>query len=254
MLGCKCSITDDLQYIQRYLNPLPSTSRVKRPVRNTTADDKTVKSSQPSERKKVQWTQLNTTESYKNWLPEFTKPVGFVPPEDFDKTNATPLSYLELFLTDYFWDHVVVETNRFAKDQKIGEQNGKEFMEISVMELKAFMGLHLAMGLVKRSTIRSYWRSTPLFFATPSFPSIMKKSRFCEIRSALNFSYNEISIPKGFAGYDPLFKVRPLLDLTLFRIRTVLSQFSFSRSWTVYSSWQSITTDLVFEIISQVKG
>jgi hypothetical protein len=76
--------------------------------------------------------------------------------------------------------------------------------------MRAFFGLVMAMGIVKKTSIESYWETSGIT-ETEHFRDIMPRNRFQSILRYLHCSDNETAIPRGQVGYDPLHKISPLL-------------------------------------------
>lgn len=68
--------------------------------------------------------------------------------------------------------------------------------------------MNIAMGLPQ---IRNYW-ATEDIISTPWFPAIMPCDRFSQILRYLHLVDSSLQYKKGEEGYDPLFKVHPLID------------------------------------------
>ena len=67
------------------------------------------------------------------------------------------------------------------------------------------------MGLLKLPQIRDYW-SKEQVLATPWLPAIMSRDRYFQILQYFHLVDSSLQKKKGETGYDPLLKVRPLLD------------------------------------------
>ena len=67
------------------------------------------------------------------------------------------------------------------------------------------------MGLLRLPEIRDYWCTNEII-ATPWFPSIMSRDRFLLTLRYLHLNDSSLQKKPDELGYDPLFKVRPLLD------------------------------------------
>ena len=78
-------------------------------------------------------------------------------------------------------------------------------------ELLAFIGITIAMGLLKLPQIHDYW-SKEQVLATPWLPAIMSRDCYFQILQYFHLVDSSLQKKKGETGYDPLFKVRPLLD------------------------------------------
>ena len=108
-------------------------------------------------------------------------------------------------MTVVILESIVKQTLLFAKTK------GASFTEFYLEELLAFIGLHIAMGLLKLPQIKDYWCTNEIIL-TPWFPAIMPRDRFFTIMRYLHLVDSSQQKKVGEAGYDPLFKVRPLLD------------------------------------------
>ncbi|KAI2645906.1 PiggyBac transposable element-derived protein 4 [Labeo rohita] len=71
--------------------------------------------------------------------------------------------------------------------------------------MKAFLALHLCMGLVENAEIEDYWAEFwPTY--TPGFGKVMSRNRFEIILSFLHFANNSEYVGRGQPGHDRLFK------------------------------------------------
>jgi len=102
-------------------------------------------------------------------------------------------------------ESIVKQTLLFAA------MKGASFNEFYVEELQAFIGLHIAMGLLKLPQIKDYWCKNEIIL-TPWFPSIMPRDRFLTVMHYLHLVDSSLQKKTGEVGYDPLFKVCPFLD------------------------------------------
>ena len=75
----------------------------------------------------------------------------------------------------------------------------------------AFIGISIAMGMLHLPRLKDYW-STNTILSTPWFPSVMSRDRFLVILRYLHLVDSSQQRKKGEEGYDPLFKLRPLID------------------------------------------
>ena len=71
--------------------------------------------------------------------------------------------------------------------------------------MKAFLAMIIAMGLVNQENIQDYW-STDEVLSTPFFPQIMSRDKFMNILSFLHLCDNDNYVPRGQAGYNPVYK------------------------------------------------
>ena len=76
--------------------------------------------------------------------------------------NASPLQYLELFLTVGVWQYILQTTNNYAAARLHSTPPRRRsvfcnWRDISLVEIKAFVGIIIQMGLVQLSDIKDYW-------------------------------------------------------------------------------------------------
>ncbi|KAK2159268.1 hypothetical protein LSH36_155g01044 [Paralvinella palmiformis] len=121
--------------------------------------------------------------------------VGVDNAEDCCKMSAEQL--FGIFFTDYLFRLIVGETNRYAgqcrqHEPKKGRKHS-EWYEVTVPELKTWLGLLLTMGLVqKKGRLGEYWLTHNLT-QTPGFSVTMPRNRFLQILRYLHFVNNEDS-------------------------------------------------------------
>ena len=123
------------------------------------------------------------------------------------KTQAehkTPLQVLQLLLTAVILEEIVQQSILFAT------QNKEKFL-FCVEELQAFIGLNIAMGLLKLLQIWDYW-STNEVLATPWFPAVMSRHHFFWILRFIHLADSSKQKKKGEEGYDALYKVIEATD------------------------------------------
>lgn len=134
-------------------------------------------------------------------LPPFESPVG---PTRRTKREKTPLQVFLLFFTLVLLETIVTQTNMMAAKKGVT-------LGLCIEELQAFIGMNIAMGMLRLPQIRDYW-ATDEVLSTPWFPSIMPRDRFFQIMRFLHLVDSSQQRKKGEEGYDPLFKVRSLID------------------------------------------
>ncbi|CAG2210332.1 unnamed protein product [Mytilus edulis] len=100
-----------------------------------------------------------------------------------------------------------------------------EWSPVSYAEMRAFIGLVLAMGIVKKTSIESYWEASGIS-ETPNFRDVMSRNRFQAILRYLHCSDNTTAVPRGQPGYDPLHKINPVVEFfnEVFELNYRLSQ------------------------------
>ena len=100
-------------------------------------------------------------------LPQFQYPIG---PSQETKRAQTPLQVFQLLLTTTILQAIVHQTKLFTSQKKVN-------LNFCLEELQAFIGLNIAMGILRLPQARDYW-STSEILATPWFPSVMARDHF----------------------------------------------------------------------------
>uniref|UniRef100_A0A8D0A9A2 PiggyBac transposable element-derived protein domain-containing protein n=1 Tax=Sander lucioperca TaxID=283035 RepID=A0A8D0A9A2_SANLU len=170
------------------------------------------------------WAYLRDEEVYQEWIKPFDEQIGYRGDTELS-SDSRSIDFLSLFLTDDFWSHITMETNRYAHQylgshELMPSSRFHEWYDVTVPEMKAFLSLHLSMGLVHKSEIEDYWAEFwPTF--TPGFGKVMSRNRFEIILSFFHFANNDEYVERGQPGYDRLFKVCPIIDLIIPRFSAV---------------------------------
>ena len=99
----------------------------------------------------------------------------------------SPIEAFHLFFSDNILDQIIVESNRYHDQVLEDDTNWKP---IRRGEILAFLGITIAMGIVKLSEIENYWRKDGIC-NIPWFSSIMSVKRYKEILRFLHLCDNE---------------------------------------------------------------
>ena len=139
-------------------------------------------------------------------VENFDQPVGAAVP-----IPDTVRGVFELIFVRDFINHIVVETNRYARTV-MGEDRYRKWDKVEADDMYAYFGIMIMMGLVELPSLHDYWQRDPLFHC-PAIAKRMARDRFLEIHKCLHFVNNGGLIPPGDPGYDRLCKVRGVLDM-----------------------------------------
>jgi len=113
--------------------------------------------------------------------------------------TKNPVDYLELILDHEFFETVVFLTNNakavimddqeYLSDEENGNKKSHEVLwrDITVIELRTFLGLFFWMGLIRYPAITDHWATNPIF-KNDVFSSKMSRDRFKQILARLTFS------------------------------------------------------------------
>ena len=155
-------------------------------------------------------------------VPPFTGTPGIKVPLP---NNPSTGDFLNLFLTDEFFDILVEQTNLYAIQYKRNNPNlppnsrANEWFDTTRVEMKQFIALSLLMGIVRKPEIAQYWSTNPLLKGS-IFNSVMPRNRFQSILQFLHFADNSQFDPND-PDRDRLYKVRPVVEYLVNKFRTV---------------------------------
>ena len=140
--------------------------------------------------------------------------------------NISPVQLFCRFFTDEVWDLLVTETNRYSKLNFPKQRFARPWQDITVEDMKAFVGLLIIMGVLKLPRLEMYWQVESDVLRTPGISSVMSRIQFEQIWRFLHLADN-LQDDKT----DKLFKVRHFIDL-------ITTQFSEN-----YTLHQPVTID-----------
>lgn len=135
-------------------------------------------------------------------LPLFTSTSG---PTPWTRNEIRPLGVFHLMVTVALLESIVKQTLLYAASK------GSDFPEFCLEELQAFIGINIAMGLLKLPQVKDHWCTSEVL-STPWFGSIMARDRFFKIMRYLHLTDSSLQKKVGEPGYDPLYKIQPLID------------------------------------------
>ena len=110
-----------------------------------------------------------------------------------------------LFLTNDLLKAIVQWTNHNI------DLKASSTKKITVKEMKKYIGLELAMSIIKLNQIQDYW-STDSFLGHPDFGRTMGRQRFCNIRRFLIFRNPNLARDNNETVDDPLWHSRSILN------------------------------------------
>ena len=137
--------------------------------------------------------------------------------------NSTCIDYFHLFFTDHVYQLIASESIRFEWQKgELDVDLSGSLQNFGVPELKAWLGLTLAMGLVKKINLKSYWSSNAVK-NTPLFANTMARDHYLAILRFLHFVNNDNAPDPADPNRDKLWKIRPFLNILLPRFTSVYS-------------------------------
>ena len=135
--------------------------------------------------------------------------------------ECTPLDVFKLFFKDELLDTITEETNRYAAQYLCGRilpQHSRlgNWTCVTTDEMKVFLALVIAMGVIHKSDIGNYWSADEVIH-TPFFSSHMSRNRFSQILTFLHCNDNA----KQGHNPDPLYKILPVINIVQTAFRSV---------------------------------
>ena len=118
-------------------------------------------------------------------------------------------NFFDLIFSKKIWFHICKQTNLYAQ-QRILMTPDPEWKELTIPELKAWVGCLIAMGINKLPNIKMYWDSTWKFtLVTNRFT----RDRFLSIKKYLHLADNKHLGDQKGSNPDRIGKIRPLINL-----------------------------------------
>ncbi|XP_069108928.1 piggyBac transposable element-derived protein 4-like [Argopecten irradians] len=174
--------------------------------------------------------------------------------QNHDQTDFSYLKYFESIVSPDVVEDIVTETNRYATQYLQNHPNLslhsrlRKWTPVSVAEMKVFLGMTIAMGLVKQASLHDYW-STDAVISTPFFGKVMPRDRFLAIMSFLHLTEtttdNSEAPHRGQEGYSPLQKSENPIKMSL----KMSKKMSRREGQLAPQSSFRITYDLVMRLI-----
>lgn len=144
------------------------------------------------------------------FVDPFEEAVGVL----IDITDDTkPIDVFEMIFTPNLYEMIATETNKYA-EQKQRENNkiDKEWKPVTVCEIQRFLYINIMFGIHQLPELRMYWSSDKML-QVDAVADVLSRNRYLKINQYLHVNDRTQQIQRGQPGYDPLFKVRPILDI-----------------------------------------
>lgn len=125
--------------------------------------------------------------------------------------DATPFEYFSLLLPAMFWSDAAEQTNVYAVQKQLEKGVDKYWKQTTPEEMKIFIFVQFMFGIHHLPEASMYWSSDPLLRVS-AIADVISKNRFEKLSQYFHLNDNSKAAAKGDPNYDPLFKVRPLLE------------------------------------------
>ena len=155
------------------------------------------------------WTQNVGVQHDPAWVEEFLgrQQTNFIPPE-----SAKPLDFFSLLFDDRNLDHILAETNLYARQKYATKPRLlAAWNNVTSAERKAFFCICIIMGIDHLPSTSLYW-STNSFLGNPGIQRVISRNRFQQISQMLHFNDSSREPKQGAENFDRLYKIRPMLS------------------------------------------
>lgn len=141
-------------------------------------------------------------------------------PQDPFFDLESPLDFFNYFFSSDLIKHICEESLRYSLQKNVNKP-----FEVTVTDLKRYLGICIMTSLCIVPDIRQYWSEN---LENNVIKNTMTVNNFEKIRQFLHFCNNDIYIPRGQPGHDRLFGIRTVLETLKKRFQTVPLEESLS--------------------------
>ena len=119
------------------------------------------------------------------------EPVGPTKPL---ASTATAKDFFEQSFDDDLLRHIVDQTNLHVQQKRSAQY---KWSNLTVPELKAFLGVIILMGIARVPRIVDYWSQDSTLGEYPVITNAFPRNRFWAILWNLHFNDNSLAVPRG---------------------------------------------------------
>ena len=110
-------------------------------------------------------------------------------PKNDLQPDATSIDLFSRFFTDNVLALIVTETNRYAAANRSITRHSRAWSDVTVEEMKAFVGMLILMGILQLLRLEMYWQTTHSLIITTGMSAVMSgrpgDSTFSFVRPSL---------------------------------------------------------------------
>ncbi|GFS03597.1 PiggyBac transposable element-derived protein 4-like [Elysia marginata] len=161
----------------------------------------------------VEWS--DTLVDFADDLAAFTEFVG--PAHDLP-TDSLPIDYFQLFFPDTLLQTFVAETNLYANQQQALKGVDVYWKPVNLMDMRKYIYTLITFGHHQVPELKLIWSDDP-YWRVPAIADVWGRQRYQKVHQYFHLANSASQPGRNDANYDPLYKVRPLLD----HIRNVCS-------------------------------
>ena len=130
----------------------------------------------------------------------------------YENYEKSPYDVFKMIITDEIFQLFVVETNRYAEQEKnkskFKKSRIKDWKDTNQEEMEIFIGCIMWMGIISLPSISSYWSKKNLYENNPR--KVMSRNRFQMLLKSWHFADNASDDSQN--SNDRLYKIAPLLE------------------------------------------
>ena len=139
--------------------------------------------------------------------------------------RSTPLLMFSYLFDEEIWRFMVEQTNKYAMYIRTRDpaKHRSKWSPTDTDELKAYIGMVIAMGIIKLPRMDLYWQTKYPLFTLLGIPEVMSRDRFLTISRYFHIS-DRVNEPRmGTPRYDKLYKVRTFHDMLSRRFQSLFN-------------------------------
>jgi hypothetical protein len=141
--------------------------------------------------------------------------LGTRGPIEYNHRLPTSMQLFNLFWPWTILRDIVNETNRYARqdDGAGGTMEGRRWEQLTMAGLKAFMAIHIYIGLKKQPNLKTYWMHDSIFHCD-TISNIFTRQRFQDLRRCLHITNpaQYENVQRDDPAYDKIHQTRWLVD------------------------------------------
>ncbi len=116
----------------------------------------------------------------------------------------TPYAFFTRFFPNSLIDYITQQSIQYSV-----EKDPANPVEVTVEDVRKYVGMILTMSHIGMPSIRDYWSNQ---YGNQKIMNAMTGKKFEQIRRVLHFAPNDEFVPTGVDGHDRLFKIRPIMQ------------------------------------------
>ncbi|XP_062512569.1 uncharacterized protein LOC134188414 [Corticium candelabrum] len=156
----------------------------------------------------LNWSKVDNYQQIRPYLGPAVGPT-------FNDPTSTPLSIFLKIFDNEVWQLIVTHTNTYANWIRAcePEKHKGSWKDVTVEELMRYIGLVIAMGILKFPRVDYYWKMKYTTIMTTGISDVMPRNRFMAISRYFHVCDKANEPARDSLHYDKLYKIRSFSDL-----------------------------------------